>query len=124
MTLLNIPLRSGIQIDKKIVHIDMSPAEVDAHYIISVGVTGDISISLREIADRARQNEANYSKALREQILRECEAYKNDKSFPPKPQKILSDLTDIMGEDDIVISDFGAHKLWVARVYPCYKPNT
>src|SRR3989304_4967810 len=71
--------------DKKIVHIDMSPAEVDAHYIISVGVTGDISISLREIADRARQNEANYSKALREQILRECEAYKNDKSFPPKP---------------------------------------
>ncbi|KRT66485.1 MAG: acetolactate synthase, acetolactate synthase I/II/III large subunit [Candidatus Dadabacteria bacterium CSP1-2] len=110
--------------DKKIVHIDMSPAEVDAHYIISVGVTGDISISLREIADRARQNEANYSKALREQILRECEAYKNDKSFPPKPQKILSDLRDIMGEDDIVISDVGAHKLWVARVYPCYKPNT
>jgi len=110
--------------DKKIVHIDMSPAEVDAHYIVSVGVTGDISISLREIADRARQNEANYSKALREQILRECEAYKNDKSFPPKPQKILSDLRDIMGEDDIVISDVGAHKLWVARVYPCYKPNT
>ncbi|MBF8301882.1 MAG: acetolactate synthase large subunit [Candidatus Dadabacteria bacterium] len=110
--------------EKKIVHIDMSPAEVDAHYIISVGVTGDISISLREIADRARQNEANYSKALREQILRECEAYKNDKSFPPKPQKILSDLRDIMGEDDIVISDVGAHKLWVARVYPCYKPNT
>src|SRR5574341_346495 len=110
--------------DKKIVHIDMSPAEVDAHYIVSVGVVGDISISLREIADRTSSNEANYYKALREQILRESQVYKDDKSFPPKPQKILADLRDIMGEDDIVISDVGAHKLWVARVYPCYKPNT
>ncbi|MGH7909342.1 MAG: acetolactate synthase large subunit, partial [Thermodesulfobacteriota bacterium] len=110
--------------DKKIVHIDMSPAEVDAHYIVSVGVVGDISISLGEIADRTSPNEANYYKALREQILRESEAYKYDRSFPPKPQRVLSDLRDIMGEDDIVVSDVGAHKLWVGRVYPCYKPNT
>ncbi|MBI2487004.1 MAG: acetolactate synthase large subunit [Deltaproteobacteria bacterium] len=110
--------------NKKIVHIDMSPAEVDAHYIVSVGVVGDIAISLREIADKTTPNEANYSKALREQILREMEAYRDDRSFPPKPQRILYDLRDIMGVDDIVISDVGAHKLWVARVYPCYKPNT
>ncbi|MCI0453518.1 MAG: acetolactate synthase large subunit, partial [Candidatus Dadabacteria bacterium] len=81
--------------DKKIVHIDMSPAEVEAHYIVSVGVVGDIAISLREIADKTSPNEANYSKALREQILRESEAYKNDRSFPPKPQRVLSDLRDI-----------------------------
>ncbi|HEX3036683.1 MAG TPA: acetolactate synthase large subunit [Thermodesulfobacteriota bacterium] len=110
--------------DKKIVHIDMTPAEVDAHYIVSVGVVGDISISLREIADRATPSEANYSKTLREQILWECNAYKDDKAFPPKPQKVLSDLRDAMGEEDIVVSDVGAHKLWVARIYPCYKPNT
>ena len=110
--------------DKKIVHIDMSPAEVDAHYIVSVGVVGDISISLKEVADRAAPSDTNYSKTLREQILWECNAYKDDKSFPPKPQKVLSDLRDVMGDDDIVISDVGAHKLWVARIYPCYKPNT
>lgn len=110
--------------EKKIVHIDMTPAEVDAHYIVGVGVVGDISISLKEIADKATPNEADYSKALRESILREGEAYRDDKSFPPKPQKVLDDLRDVMGEDDIVVSDVGAHKLWVARVYPCYKPNT
>ncbi|MDA2918466.1 acetolactate synthase large subunit [Desulfobacterota bacterium AH_259_B03_O07] len=110
--------------DKKIVMIDMSPAEVDAHYIVSVGVVGDIKVSLREIADKATPNEADYSIELRKSILREYETYKDDRSFPPKPQKILADLRDILGEDDIVISDVGAHKLWVARVYPCYKPNT
>jgi acetolactate synthase-1/2/3 large subunit len=110
--------------DKKIVHIDVVPAEVDAHYIVSVGVVGDISISLREIAERARPSEADYSRFLREQILRECEAYRGDRSYPPKPQRVLCDLREVMGEEDIVISDVGAHKLWVARVYPCYRPNT
>jgi acetolactate synthase-1/2/3 large subunit len=118
------PDRWNPHTNKKIVHIDMTPAEVDAHYIVSVGVVGDISISLREIAEKASPNDANYSKSLREQILREMEAYKEDRSFPPKPQKILYDLREIMGEEDIVVSDVGAHKLWVARVYPCYKPNT
>lgn len=29
-----------------------------------------------------------------------------------------------MGADDIVISDVGAHKMWIAREYNCYEPNT
>jgi acetolactate synthase-1/2/3 large subunit len=41
-----------------------------------------------------------------------------------KPQRILSDLRGALGEDDIVISDVGAHKLWLARMYPCYRPGT
>ena len=29
-----------------------------------------------------------------------------------------------MGKEDILISDVGAHKMWIARQYQCYKPNT
>ena len=29
-----------------------------------------------------------------------------------------------MKDEDIVISDVGAHKLWLARLFPCYQPNT
>ena len=29
-----------------------------------------------------------------------------------------------MGADDIVISDVGAHKMWMARHYHCHRPNT
>lgn len=36
----------------------------------------------------------------------------------------MSDLRSVLGEDDIVISDVGAHKVWMARIYPCYRPNT
>lgn len=41
-----------------------------------------------------------------------------------QPQRILSDVRKFMGEEDIVISDVGAHKMWIAREYNCYKPNT
>ncbi len=44
--------------------------------------------------------------------------------FPMKPQRILNDVRKVMGREDIVISDVGAHKMWIARHYNCYEPNT
>jgi acetolactate synthase-1/2/3 large subunit len=29
-----------------------------------------------------------------------------------------------MGPDDIIISDVGVHKMWIARHYHCHSPNT
>lgn len=61
---------------------------------------------------------------LKKEMVKEYESYAEDTSFPMKPQKILYDVRKFMGEDDIVISDVGAHKMWIAREYNCYKPNT
>ena len=47
-----------------------------------------------------------------------------DNSFPMKPQRVLADIRKIMGEEDILLSDVGAHKMWVAREYNCFSPNT
>jgi acetolactate synthase I/II/III large subunit len=111
--------------DKKIVHIDLLPAEVDAHYIVSVGVLGDISTALDRIADKAQPSQrTSYVQGLRDFIIGEVEEFSNDATFPMKPQRVLHDLRLCMNDEDIVISDVGAHKLWVARVYPCYLPNT
>ncbi|MCH8028554.1 MAG: acetolactate synthase large subunit [Candidatus Dadabacteria bacterium] len=118
------PSRWNPDRDKKIVHIDMSPAEVDANYVVAVGVLGDIAISLEEISAKAKPSDASYTRYLHDFIVKEFEDYGEDDSFPLKPQKILYDLRTTMGEDDIVISDVGAHKIWVARVFPCYRPNT
>src|SRR5262249_52275686 len=40
------------------------------------------------------------------------------------PQRALRDLRAQMGREDILISDVGAHKLWIARTFPAYEPNT
>ena len=50
--------------------------------------------------------------------------HKDDTEFPVKPQKIIWDLRQALRKDDIVISDVGAHKMWVARMYQAEAPNT
>jgi acetolactate synthase-1/2/3 large subunit len=54
----------------------------------------------------------------------ELEDYRNDPSYPLKPQRIIYDVREAMGRNDILVSDVGAHKLWVGRLFPAYEPNT
>lgn len=48
----------------------------------------------------------------------------NDFSYPIKPEKLLLDVRNALEEKDIVISDVGAHKLWISKVYSTFSPNT
>jgi acetolactate synthase-1/2/3 large subunit len=61
---------------------------------------------------------------LRSTILADFAMEKNDKSYPMKPQKILWDVREALGPDDILLSDVGAHKMWISRYYQCYSANT
>lgn len=109
-----------------IIHIAVTPSEIDSSYIPVVEVIGDISDALIEISrrtDRAGKKEP-YSVHLRTRIQQDLQAYAEDSCFPLKPQKIIFDLRQAMGSEDIVISDVGAHKMWIARSYRCDQPNT
>jgi acetolactate synthase-1/2/3 large subunit len=109
-----------------IIHIDQTPAEVDSSYIPLAEVVGDISDSLEEIlkrVDRAGKPEP-YAVHLREEISADYEEHAKDDGSPIKPQKLIYDLRQVMGPEDIVISDVGAHKMWMARHYHCDCPNT
>jgi len=110
--------------DKKIVHIDALPAEVDGNYIVEVGVLGDIGESLRGIALKAKPRKELGFRDIRKQIQQDRAEYSKDKEFPVKPQKIVWDVRECLGPEDIVISDVGAHKMWMSRMYRAERPNT
>jgi acetolactate synthase-1/2/3 large subunit len=110
---------------KTVVHIDFTPAEVDEDYQPAVEVVADIRealdlltdlVSTRRDPDRARQ--------LHDWILGELQAGATDNGFPLKPQRILHDLRKVLAPQDILVSDVGAHKLWVARLFQAEEPNT
>ena len=109
-----------------IIHIGATPAEIDSSYIPLVEVVGDISDSLIDIMKRTdRQGKLSSSATdLRSKLKDNYEFYARDEGFPIKPQKIIYDLRQVMGPEDIVISDVGAHKMWMARHYHCDCPNT
>lgn len=109
----------------KIIHIDSRPSHVNKLYQPAVEVVGDISDSLEKIAKRCNRNKLPaHEMQIRKKMVAEYESYAQDSSFPVKPQKILYDVRKVMDSEDIVISDVGAHKMWISRHYNCYRPGT
>ena len=123
---------------KPIVHIDTQPAEVDADYRPTVELIGDIEGTLerllaallplgvggRDATQRHESKEILVNADLRLALLRDLQAFEADDGFPVRPQKAIVDLRRALEPDDIVVSDVGAHKVWVARLYQAYEPNT
>lgn len=110
--------------EKKIIHIDKSYAEVDAHYLLAAGVIGDIKTSVEQIAEIATVKHTHKTDNLRDMIIQELDDFAENDAFPLKPQRILHDTRLGMNDEDILISDVGAHKMWIARLFRCEQPNT
>jgi acetolactate synthase-1/2/3 large subunit len=123
---------------KPIIHIDTQPAEVDASYLPAVELIGDIEGTLRRLLTallplgiggrdataRHQSKEILVNADLRTALLADLEAFDADDAFPIRPQKAIAELRRALGPHDIVVSDVGAHKVWVARLYQAYEPNT
>ena len=120
------------QTKKTIVHIDFWAAEIDEDYIVDVEVVSDVADALwqiNELLDAEYKDKLPLSKiedhqTLRKTITDDFEMEKDDKTFPMKPQKVLWDIREILEPSDILLSDVGAHKMWIARYYQCDEPNT
>jgi acetolactate synthase-1/2/3 large subunit len=110
---------------KPIIHIDFTPAEVDSFYQPAVEVVADVREALELLNGlvKGQKDPAPY-RTLRRFILEQLEEGAADDGFPLKPQRILRDIREQMSRDDILVSDVGTHKLWIARTYPAYEPNT
>lgn len=120
------PVRINRNADKKIIHIAQLPAEVDDHYTVAVGIESSLSEALDQLSNRASpKKELKMDQFMfRKMVEEELESGAKDDSFPLKPQRIVYDTRATLGESDIVLVDTGALKMWMARLYPTFKPNT
>ena len=115
--------------DKTIVHIDFEPAEIDEHYYPAVEIVGDLAHTLWMFNERNAQEplkfDAGQHQAIREEMLADFSEHSRDDTVGQiKPQKAIWDVREVLGPEDILLSDVGAHKMWVARYYQCDEPNT
>jgi acetolactate synthase-1/2/3 large subunit len=111
--------------DKKIVCIDSLPAETDAYFTPAVELIGDIYTILTRLAEESRHvPHRGGSTKLRDLVLGRFERAKDDDAFPIQPPRALYEIRRALAREDILISDVGLHKLWIARMFPAYEPNT
>lgn len=111
--------------NKHIVHIDPSPAEVDEHYIVDVGLLGDIRLALGQIAPHLTPFDSDWAREARATVVEGfASELQGGSSGPIRPQWLMRELRAALGADDLIICDVGAHKLWMARMFPCELPNS
>jgi acetolactate synthase-1/2/3 large subunit len=118
------PARWNPQGDKQIVHIDSAPAEVDAHYMLEAGIVGDIADALGRIANQAAAKPEGTGTLLHSSLVQLLRQSADDQGYPLKPHRVIADLRRAMAHDDVLVSDVGAHKLWIARLFQAERPNT
>ncbi len=116
--------------DKTIIHADFQPAEIDNRYHPQVEVVGDLAHTLWMLNERASQAgslsfDLSQQAATRRDMAADFAEYKDDDTTDRiKPQKCLWDVRQVLGPHDVLLSDVGAHKMWIARYYQCHEPNT
>ncbi|GAA2599471.1 acetolactate synthase large subunit [Actinomadura fulvescens] len=125
------PVKVNPKVDKKIIHIHQFPAEVDDHYPVEVGIQGDISRSLRALAESVHRRfdtlpsgTGGTGRKIRDLMAGELRDGRSESGFPLSPRRVVADIREAMGREDIVLADTGAVKMWMARMYPTYEPNT
>lgn len=112
---------------KKVIHINYNAAQVDQVYFPQVEVIGDVAGSLIKLKNKLGLNvetDNSYFKKMKNEVEKHIKQGADDERFPVIPQRIVADTRKFMGEKDIVALDNGIYKLWFARNYKAYHPNT
>ncbi|MFQ5439903.1 MAG: acetolactate synthase large subunit [Nitrosopumilaceae archaeon] len=125
-------------LDKKIIHIDFTPAETDTYYPPAVEIAADIELTIDSILSELEKEKKKdpclncfpfhdvpeLFKKIHREIVQNINEYENDSSYPIKPEKLIGDVRKNLEKRDIVISDVGVHKLWISKIYDTFEPNT
>ena len=112
---------------KKVIHVNFFAAHLDDVYFPQLNVVGDISSSVQRIGDKIIINpdlDFSFFVRIKKEVDSRLTKYFEDDRFPLLPQRLVSILRDHLAQDDIVTLDNGVYKIWFARNYKCYQPNT
>lgn len=112
---------------KKVIHVNYKSAQVDQVYFPQSEVVGDLATSVNALKDKLAGEvkfDRSYFDKIKLAIDEHIEEGADDTRFPIIPQRFVADIRKVMGEKDIIALDNGMYKLWFARNYKAYQPNT
>ncbi len=114
--------------NQKVIHINFFPAHVDEVYFPQLIIVGDIASSVehlsRHIEGKSPNWDFSYFMRIQKEVNEHLTKYFEDDRFPILPQRVVSVVRKQLPEDGIVSLDNGVYKIWFARSYRCYHPNT
>jgi acetolactate synthase-1/2/3 large subunit len=110
-----------------VIHVSNRTAEVDPVYFPQIEVIGDIANAIWQIKqDIVPQGHWSFARMFeyRSADLAHSDPLEADARFPIFPPHLVRQVRESMPEDGIICLDNGVYKIWFARNYTAYKPNT
>ncbi|MFT7259225.1 MAG: acetolactate synthase-1/2/3 large subunit [Glaciecola sp.] len=113
--------------DQKVMHINFDSAAVDPVYFPQLEVIGDIANTIWQIKEKIKPQDSwtlDFYRDVHDAYIAHREASEDDNRFPILPERFVREIRKAMPKDGIVTLDNGIYKIWFARNYPAYLPNT
>jgi len=111
----------------KVIHVNYVTAPIDPVYYPQQGVIGDIANSIWQLSEQIKpQNNWDFSFFLtvRQKLEDHLQEGIDDPRFPMYPQRLVADIRKVVPANGIIALDNGVYKIWFARNYKAYQPNT
>ena len=111
----------------EVLHVNYSPAEVDPVYFPQAEVVGDVANAIWQIVEGLHKQadwETGCFLDVKRALIEDMSAQSDADAFPIKPQRLVRDMRLAVPEDGIIALDNGMYKIWFARNYPAYQPNS
>jgi len=112
---------------QKVIHINFFTAKIDDIYFPQLEVVGDIANAIWQIKERLHQQkhwDFQYFLETQQRLEKHMKEHTESKAMPVVPQRIVADVRSVLPDDGIVTLDNGMFKIWFARNYRAYLPNT
>ncbi|WP_088104453.1 thiamine pyrophosphate-binding protein [Halalkalibacter urbisdiaboli] len=117
----------------KLMQIDIDPSEIGRNYPADIGIVADLKQALKVINRVAKElyPQGFKNEALEQEIAQvradfkeSNKQFETDHAFPMQPQRILSEVREVMPRDAFITTDVGWNKNGVGQQFPIYTPGS
>lgn len=120
--------------DRKIVHLDLTPATLDNCYVPWVEVVGNIGQSVESLTALVRDRDSEeltancqHLRKAHQDVVQAREAHATDSRNPVHPLRIVHDIQTLLDRKDgakfSIYCDMGSHHIYVSRYLHVYEPR-
>ena len=112
----------------RIIQIDIDPAELGRNYPNTLGILGDAKVALNVLSDAIEASPAHSEwleqvRTLVDATHRIYEPLRNSVETPIRPERVCKDISNLLPDDAIVVSDTGYSAIWTATMLRITKPT-
>lgn len=105
----------------RVIQIDINPSELGRSYPNIVGLMGDAKVTVSKLAGCVKPKKGNSTWAQRAGQLvqrwrNEVEPLRNSDASPIMPERLCKEITDVLPEDGIMVSDTGNAAIWTGTM--------